>query len=129
MKKIIVTDNAPAAIGPYSQAIVVNGMIFTSGQLPINPYTGVMPVDVEGQAEQSMKNLLSILMEAGIDEKNIVKTTIYIKNMEDFQKINAVYEKFFTEGYPSRTCVEVARLPKDALIEIEAIAYLNKSNS
>ncbi len=122
MKNVIVTDKAPAAIGPYSQAIAVNGMLYTSGQIPVNPATGTMPDSVEEQTEQAMKNVLAILEEAGLGAKNIVKTTVFIKNMQDFSKINAVYEKFFQEGYPARSCVEVARLPKDALVEIEAVA-------
>jgi 2-iminobutanoate/2-iminopropanoate deaminase len=122
MKKVIVTDKAPAAIGPYSQAIAANGMVYTSGQLPVDPATGTMPDGVEEQTEQAMKNVLTILEEAGLGARNIVKTTVFIKNMQDFSKINAVYEKFFEEGYPARSCVEVARLPKDALVEIEAVA-------
>lgn len=122
MKKVIVTDKAPAAIGPYSQAIAANGMVYTSGQLPVDPATGTMPDGVEEQTEQAMKNVLAILEEAGLGARNIVKTTVFIKNMQDFSKINAVYEKFFKEGYPARSCVEVARLPKDALVEIEAVA-------
>ncbi len=124
MKNVIATNKAPAAIGPYSQAIVVNGMVYTSGQLPVNPVTGTMPDSIEEQTEQSMKNILSILGEAGLGAMNIVKTTVFIKNMKEFSKMNAVYEKFFQEGYPARSCVEVARLPKDALVEIEAIAAL-----
>lgn len=122
MKKIILTKEAPAAIGPYSQAIEVNGMLYTSGQLPINPSTGEMPKDVEEQAEQSLKNLFSILKEAGMDSSSVVKTTVFIKDMNDFPRINKVYERFFTESFPARSCVEVARLPKDALVEIEAVA-------
>ncbi len=122
MKKVILTQEAPAAIGPYSQAIEVNGMIYTSGQLPINPETGVMPTDVESQTEQSLKNVFAILKEAGVDSSNVVKTTVFIKDMNDFPRINKVYEKFFTESYPARSCVEVARLPKDALVEIEVVA-------
>lgn len=122
MKKVIVTDKAPATIGPYSQAIAANGMVYTSGQLPVDPATGTMPDGVEEQTEQAMKNVLTILEEAGLGARNIVKTTVFIKNMQDFSKINAVYEKFFKEGYPARSCVEVARLPKDALVEIEAVA-------
>lgn len=122
MKKVILTKEAPAAIGPYSQAIEVNGMIYTSGQLPINPETGVMPTDVESQTEQSLKNVFAILKEAGVDSSNVVKTTVFIKDMNDFPRINKVYEKFFTESYPARSCVEVARLPKDALVEIEVVA-------
>lgn len=122
MKKVILTKEAPAAIGPYSQAIEVNGMIYTSGQLPINPETGVMPTDLESQTEQSLKNVFAILKEAGVDSSNVVKTTVFIKDMNDFPRINKVYEKFFTESYPARSCVEVARLPKDALVEIEVVA-------
>lgn len=125
MKNIIATDKAPAAIGPYSQAIAVNGMLYTSGQLPVDPATGTMPDSIEEQTEQALKNVMAILEAAGLGAKNIVKTTVFIKNMQDFSKINAVYEKFFTEGYPARSCVEVARLPKDAQIEIEAVAAAN----
>ena len=102
MKKAISTDKAPAAIGPYSQAIEVNGMVYTSGVIPVVPSTGEIP---EGAATE-----------------NVVKTTVFIKNMEDFGTINEVYAKYFTGTYPARSCVEVARLPKDVLIEIEAIA-------
>ncbi len=125
MKSVIVTDKAPAAIGPYSQAIAVNGMLYTSGQLPVDPATGTMPESIEEQTEQSMKNIMAILEEAGLGAKNIVKTTVFIKNMQEFSKMNAVYEKFFREGFPARSCVEVARLPKDALVEIEAVAVLD----
>lgn len=122
MKKVIFTQEAPAAIGPYSQAIEANGMIYTSGQLPINPVTGEMPKDVEEQAEQSLKNVFAILKEVGVDASKVVKTTVFIKDMNDFPRINKVYERFFTESYPARSCVEVARLPKDALVEIEVVA-------
>lgn len=122
MKKVILTQNAPAAIGPYSQAIEVNGMVYTSGQLPINPVTGEMPTDVEAQAEQSLNNVFAILKEAGVDASNVIKTTVFIKDMNDFPKINKVYESFFSGSFPARSCVEVARLPKDALVEIEVIA-------
>ena len=122
MKKLIFTQEAPAAIGPYSQAIEANGMIYTSGQLPIDPITGEMPEDVEEQAEQSLKNVFAILKEAGVDSSKVVKTTVFIKDMSDFPRINKVYKRFFTESYPTRSCVEVARLPKDALVEIEVVA-------
>lgn len=122
MKKEIVTNKAPAAIGPYSQGIEVNGFVYTSGQLPIDPATGIMPEDVESQAEQSLKNVFSILEEAGLDSSNVVKTTVFIKDMDDFARINKVYEGFFEKSYPARSCVEVARLPQDALVEIEVIA-------
>lgn len=124
MKKIIVTEKAPAAIGPYSQAIVCNGMLYTSGQIPLNPSTGVMPDTIEEQTKQALNNILMILKEAGIDQKSVVKTTVFLKNMQDFQKMNGIYEKFFQGDYPARSCVEVARLPKDAMVEIEVIAVL-----
>lgn len=122
MKKVIHTQGAPAAIGPYSQAIEANGMIYTSGQLPINSTTGEMSKDVEEQTEQSLKNVFAILKEVGVDSSRVVKTTVFIKNMNDFPRINKVYETFFAESYPARSCVEVARLPKDALVEIEVVA-------
>lgn len=123
MKKIIFTEEAPAAIGPYSQAIEVNGMVYTSGQLPIDYKTGLMSDDVEVQAEQSLKNVFAILKAAGVDPANVIKTTVFIKDMNDFPRINKVYETFFKDNYPARSCVEVARLPKDALVEIEVVAY------
>lgn len=122
MKKAISTDKAPAAIGPYSQAIEVNGMVYTSGVIPVNPATGEIPEGVEAQAEQAISNLAALLKEAGSSTENTVKTTVFIKNMEDFGTINQIYAKYFTGVYPARSCVEVARLPKDVLIEIEAIA-------
>lgn len=121
-KKIIATDQAPAAIGPYSQAIEVNGTVYTSGVIPVVPETGEIPVGSEAQARQAIGNLKNLLAAAGTDLSHVVKTTVFIKEMEDFGKINAVYETFFTEAYPARSCVEVARLPKDVLIEIEAVA-------
>ena len=123
MKKIIATDKAPAAIGPYSQAVEVNGLIFTSGVIPIVPATGeLVQGGIEEQADQAIGNLAALLKEAGTSTENVVKTTLFIKNMEDFGTINEVYAKYFTGTYPARSCVEVARLPKDVLIEIEAIA-------
>ena len=122
MKKIISTDKAPAAIGPYSQAIEVNGMIYTSGVIPVNPLTGEIPEGIEAQADQAIGNLAAFLGEAGTSVENVIKTTVFIKEMDDFAKVNAVYAKYFTENCPARSCVEVARLPKDVLIEIEAIA-------
>lgn len=122
MKTVISTDKAPAAIGPYSQAIEVNGMVYTSGVIPVVPATGEIPEGAEAQAEQAIGNLAELLKAAGTSVDNVVKTTVFIKNMDDFGKINEIYAKFFTEPYPSRSCVEVARLPKDVLIEIEAIA-------
>lgn len=126
MKRIISTDKAPAAIGPYSQAIEVNGFLFTSGMIPIDPSTGqLVNGTVEEQAERALSNLAALLKESGSDMNLVVKTTVFIKNMDDFAKVNEVYAKFFTQDYPARSCVEVARLPKDVLIEIEAIAQLS----
>lgn len=122
MKKVISTKKAPAAIGPYSQAIEVNGIVYTSGIIPVNPQSGEIPDGVENQAEQALSNLSALLKEAGSGMEQVIKTTVFIKDMNDFTKINEVYAKFFTGEYPARSCVEVARLPKDVLIEIEAIA-------
>lgn len=122
MKQIISTDQAPAAIGPYSQAIEVNGLVFTSGVIPIIPATGeLVNGGIEAQAEQALSNLKALIQASGADIKNTVKTTVYIKNMDDFATINDIYAKYFTCDFPARSCVEVARLPKDVLIEIEAI--------
>lgn len=121
MKKIISTDKAPAAIGPYSQAIEVNGMVYTSGVIPVVPSTGEIPEGIEAQARQAIGNLVALLSEAGVPAENVVKTVVFIKNMDDFSKINAIYSEFFKTDCPARSCVEVARLPKDVLIEIEAI--------
>ena len=122
MKRAISTDRAPAAIGPYSQAIEVENMIFTSGVIPVNPATGEIPRGAAAQAEQAIANLAALLEEAGTSTENTVKTTVFIKNMDDFATINEVYAKCFKGIYPARSCVEVARLPKDVLIEIEAVA-------
>lgn len=122
MKKIISTDKAPKAIGPYSQAIEVNGMIFTSGVIPVNPATGEIPEGIEAQADQAIGNLAALLKESGVSTDDVVKTTVFIKEMDDFGKVNEIYSKYFTKDCPTRSCVEVARLPKDVLIEIEAIA-------
>ena len=122
MKKIISTDKAPAAIGPYSQAIEVNNMVFTSGVIPINPATGELVTGtIEEQAEQAIGNLAALLKESGVAMENVIKTTVFIKDMNDFAKVNEVYAKYFTTQFPARSCVEVAKLPKDVLIEIEAI--------
>ena len=120
--KIIQTKNAPAAIGPYSQAIVSGGFIYTSGQIPIDPATGAL-VDgnIEAQTEQAIKNLAAVLNAAGSDLTGVVKTTCFLQSIGDFAAFNAVYEKYFT-GKPARSCVEVAALPKGALVEIEVIA-------
>ncbi len=122
MKKVISTDKAPAAIGPYSQAIEVNGMVYTSGIIPVVPETGEIPEGSVAQAKQAFTNLSHLLEAAGSSTGQVVKTTIFIKEMNDFGAINEVYQTFFPEPYPSRSCVEVARLPKDVMLEIEAIA-------
>lgn len=124
MQKVISTDKAPGAIGPYSQAIEVNGMVFTSGVIPVDPATGVIPEGVEAQATQAFTNLTNLVEASGAAMSQVVKTTVFIKEMNDFGKINEIYAKFFKEPYPSRSCVEVARLPKDVLIEIEAVAVV-----
>ena len=122
MKKVISTDKAPTAIGPYSQAIEVNGMVYTSGVIPVNPMTGQIPEGAENQAKQALSNLQALLVASGTTMDAVIKTTVFIKNMEDFATINQVYATYFTGEFPARSCVEVARLPKDVLIEIEAIA-------
>ncbi len=122
MKTVICTEKAPVAIGPYSQAIEVNGMVYTSGVIPVEPATGEIPDGIEAQAEQAIKNLMQLLQAAGSGAEQVVKTTVFIKDMNDFAKVNEIYAKYFTGDYPARSCVEVARLPKDVLIEIEAVA-------
>lgn len=123
MKKIVSTTKAPAAIGPYSQAVEVNGLLFTSGVIPIDPETNTLVEgDVEVQARQAIGNLKNLIEAAGSSMDKVVKTVVFIKDMNDFGKINDVYKEFFTKDFPARSCVEVARLPKDVLIEIEAIA-------
>lgn len=120
--KEIKTTNAPGAIGPYSQAIEVNGLVYTSGQIGIDPATGAIVEGVEAQAHQVCKNLTELLKAAGTSMDNVVKTTVFIKDMNDFGTVNGIYAQYFTEPYPARSCVEVARLPKDVLVEIEVIA-------
>ena len=120
--KEIKTSNAPVAIGPYSQAILINNMVFTSGQIPINPDTGEIPETIEEQTSQVLNNLKNLLEASGTSIEKVIKTTVFIKNMDDFSVINKIYESFFTAPYPARSCVEVSKLPKNVLIEIEAIA-------
>ena len=123
---IITTADAPAAIGPYVQGVNLGAMTITSGQLPINPPDGTMPEDIAEQARQSLENVKAIVEAAGLTVGQIVKTTVFVKDLADFAAINAAYEAFFTEhqaAFPARSCVEVARLPKDAGVEIEAIAF------
>ena len=123
MKQKISTEKAPAAIGPYSQGVDLGNMVFTSGQLGIDMTTGTLPEGVEAQAKCSLENIKSILAEAGLGMDNIIKTVVFIKDMNDFAKVNAIYSQYINgEILPARSCVEVARLPKDALVEIEAIA-------
>lgn len=126
MKKIINTESAPAAIGPYSQSVLAGNILFISGQLPINPETGKFAGnDIKSQTEQSLKNIESILEKAGCTMDNVVKTTVLLNDMGNFAKMNEVYAKFFTKDYPARAAYEVAKLPKDALVEIEAIAVVD----
>jgi len=122
MKKIIATNNAPAAIGPYSQAVELNGTLFISGQIPVNPATGEMPQGIEAQTRQVLKNIGAILEADGLTYNDVVKTTVMIANMADFAAMNAVYAEFFAEDKPARVCFQAAALPKNALVEIEAIA-------
>ena len=126
MRQVIHSSFAPEAIGPYSQAIETDQFIFTSGQIPINPKTGkIEGMTIEAQAEQVMQNIKAILAESGIGMDRIVKTTVFLSDMNNFGAMNEVYATFFGEGsYPARSAVEVARLPKDALVEIEVIAAL-----
>ena len=123
MKNVISTANAPAAIGPYSQAIDLGNMVITSGQLPLDPATGAFPEGIQAQTKQSLTNVKAILEAAGLSMDSVVKTTVFLSDMNNFGAMNEVYATFFTEGsYPARSAVEVARLPKDALVEIEVIA-------
>ena len=125
MKKEINTELAPAAIGPYAQAVAVDGLVITSGQLPIDPSTGSFPEGIAEQTRQSLTNVKAILAEAGVGMDRVIKTTVYLSDMNTFGAMNEVYATFFGEGsYPARSAVEVARLPKDALVEIEVIAAL-----
>lgn len=123
-KKIIATEKAPAAIGPYSQAVVGNGTLYVSGQLPLDPATGVMPEALEDQVRQAMKNVLALVEEAGGSASSIVKCGLFIRDMNAFARINEVYKTFFSEGPPARFVVEVSSLPRGAQVEIDAIAAL-----
>lgn len=123
-KEIIQTTKAPGAIGPYSQGIKVNNMVYTSGQLGINPETGELPQDLETQAHQVFKNLKAVLEAAGASLDSVVKTLVFLSDMNDFVAVNDIYKLYFTSDYPARSAVEVARLPKDAKLEIEAIAMV-----
>ncbi len=122
MIKRISTDKAPAAIGPYSQALDTGNMLFISGQIPIDPQTGNMADTVEAQAKQVLTNVQNILAESGLTMANVVKTTVFLSDLGDFAKVNEVYASFFAEPYPARSCVQVAAIPKGAKVEIETIA-------
>jgi 2-iminobutanoate/2-iminopropanoate deaminase len=124
-RSVVQTESAPKAIGPYSQAIVANGFVFCSGQIPLDPVTGnIVEGDVTAQTQQVLKNLSAVLQAAGADLKRVVKTTVFLQSMGDFAAMNAVYATYFTENPPGRSTVEVAKLPRGALVEIEAIAVL-----
>ncbi len=122
MKKEIKCLRAPAAVGAYSQGIESSGFVFLSGQLPIDPENGTMPKEVEKQAEQSLKNVKNILESADKTLNDVIKTTIYLENIADFAAVNAVYQEFFEEPYPARSCFAVSALPKGAKVEVEVIA-------
>ena len=125
IKEVLHTDLAPAAVGPYSQAIAANGFVFTSGQVPIDPKAGkIVATTIEEQTEQVMKNLVAVLKAAGADTSKVLKTTCFLSDMNNFVAFNQVYARYFGEAAPARSCVEVARLPKDVLVEVEAIAYV-----
>jgi 2-iminobutanoate/2-iminopropanoate deaminase len=125
MKKIIATDQAPKAIGPYSQAIVHNGMAYLSGQIPLDPQTGqVVEGDISAQTARVLENLTALLAACGSGLDRVVKTTVYIKDMGEFAKMNEVYGKYFAENPPARSTIEAARLPKDVRVEIDAIAIV-----
>ncbi|MCQ2159220.1 MAG: RidA family protein [Bacteroidales bacterium] len=122
MKRTISTSQAPVAIGPYSQAVELNGTLFVSGQLPVNPASGEIPEGIEAQTRQSLENVMAILKEAGLGPDNVAKTCVLLQNIGDFGAMNAVYAEFFPGDKPARMCYEVAALPKGALVEIDAIA-------
>jgi 2-iminobutanoate/2-iminopropanoate deaminase len=122
MKKVVKTDKAPGAIGPYSQGIDLGNMIFFSGQIPLNPQTGAMPEGIVEQTKQSLENVKGLLESQGLDFSNVVKTTVFLDNIDDFNTVNEIYAEYFVEPFPARSAVEVGRLPKGALIEVEVIA-------
>lgn len=124
-KEIISTNNAPKAIGPYSQGQKVGSLVFTSGQIPLNPETGVLVTEIKAATKRSLDNLKGILEASGTSLDKVIKTTVFISNMDDFKDVNEVYSTYFTENPPARSCVEVSKLPMGALIEIEAIAYID----
>jgi 2-iminobutanoate/2-iminopropanoate deaminase len=124
--KIVATENAPKAIGPYSQAVIAGNLVYTSGQIPIDPLTGdIVAGGIDLQTRQVLENVRAILEASGSTLKNVIKSTVFIKNMNDFPIINKIYAEYFIEPYPARSCVEVAKLPKDVSIEIEVVAIIN----
>lgn len=123
-REIISTNNAPQAIGPYSQGMRVGDFIFTSGQIPVNPVTGELVMDIQKATRQSLENVKAVLEAAGTSLDKVVKVSVFVKNMNDFALVNEIYAEYFKENPPARSCVEVARLPKDSVIEIEAIATI-----
>ncbi|CVH75497.1 Enamine/imine deaminase [Clostridiales bacterium CHKCI006] len=126
MKERILTDKAPGAIGPYSQGMKVGDLIFFSGQIPLDPKTGEMPAGIEAQTKQSLENVKGLLESQGLSFADVVKTTVYLDSMDDFGTMNDIYATYFVEPYPARSAVEVAKLPKGALVEVEVIAYTGK---
>ncbi|MBL1379447.1 RidA family protein [Zobellella iuensis] len=124
-KTVIATDKAPAAIGPYVQATRIGNMVYTSGQIPLDPVTmDIVEGGIEAQTKQVMDNLMAVLAEAGADASSVLKTTCFLSDMNNFLAFNEVYASYFVAGAPARSCVEVARLPKDVLVEVEAVAYV-----
>jgi 2-iminobutanoate/2-iminopropanoate deaminase len=124
MKQVISTKGAPGAIGPYSQAIKVGNFVYTSGQLPINPANGELVDDIKKATEQSLENVKAILQEAGTTMDKVIKTVVFLRDMNDFAAMNEVYGTYFKENAPARSCVQVAKLPKDAVVEIEVVAVV-----
>jgi 2-iminobutanoate/2-iminopropanoate deaminase len=122
MKQQIITENAPRAIGPYSQGIIIGNTVYVSGQIPVDPKTGLMAETVEEQAHQVFQNLTGVLAEAGLTLDNVVKTAVFLADLGDFGTVNAIYESYFKAPYPARSCVQVAAIPKGAKLEIECIA-------
>ena len=126
MKKSIATSAAPAAIGPYSQAVLADGTLYVSGQIPVNPADGTIPVGIEAQTRQSLNNIGAILKEAGMDYGNVVKTDVFMQDLGQFAQMNAVYAQYFPSTKPARVCCQVAALPKGVLVEIDAIAVADR---
>ena len=120
--KVIQTNNAPAAVGPYSQAVELGNLVFASGQIALDPATGKLAEGIEAQTHQALKNAQAVIAASGAKWENVVKTTVFITNVDDFAKVNEIYATYFKQPYPARSCVEISRLPKGALIEVEVIA-------